>query len=630
MTMFDAVRNSKKVTQIFLALITLPFAFFGVDAYLRNSGAEVDFANVGGIKISAQRFDQALRERQETLQNSLGENFRPDMMNLPEVRRSVLDTVINRQLLRLEASKKNLTVSNEMLLMAVSQMPMLQENGQFSSSRYAEFLRTQPNFEAQLQQSLLFQQLLGAFEESSFVSEAQIDELFKAQFEERQFAEFKVAAEPFLAQVKIEPAALKKYYDEHQSQFEVAEQVKLDYVILSPEALLPQIKVGEAEIKAWFDSHADRYQQEEQRRVSQILILPGAGDEARAAAKLKIEDLLKQVQAAPTKFAELAKQYSEDPNGSGQKGGDVGYFGRGMMTQPFEDAAFAQKEGQISDIIESEAGFHIIQLTGIQPAKKHTLGDVRTEIEKELKQQAAERKFAELRESFSASAYDEMDSLQPAATLAGVPIQHADWLTKNPTPQQMASLGPVAHASVLSAVFASEAIKDKHNTKAIDVASNTLLSARVVEYQPATLKTLESVSSQIETRLKNQDAAALAKKSGEEIIAKLSSGEDKLKWSTEQNLSRVQARNGPAALQAVFKAGTEKLPSYAGASNDSDYLIYKISKASLPEKSDEAARKALKAEYSSILSQEDMSAYLSSLRQRYKVTINTAALEVKQ
>jgi len=341
--------------------------------------------------------------------------------------------------------------------------------------------------------------------------------------------------------------------------------------------------------------------------------------------------VLKDVQKTPAKFAELAKQYSEDP-GSAQKGGDLGFFGHGMMVKEFEDIVFKQKEGEISGLVQSEFGYHIIKVTGIKAGKQRALDEVRAEIESELKRQAASRKFAEAAESFTNMVYEQSDTLQPVADKFKLAVQQSSLLPKNPDPRVMAALGPLANPKILASLFSEDAIKNKRNTEAVEIAPNTLLAARVIEHTPATSIPFDTVKPEIEKRLKSEEAAVLAKSSGEARLSELKQGgEDKLAWSVPKSASRMQRGEiPPAVVQAVFKADVQKLPAYAGVEIGGGYALFKIVKINSPEKIDEAKLKGLQGEYGSIVAQEDLSAYLAGLRQRYKININKTLLEAKE
>ena len=633
--MFDSVRNNKKIVQIFLALITLPFAFFGVDSYVKSSEAGSDLASVGDTKITVSQFEQSMRERQDQLRQSLGANFKPEMMNTPEAKLSVLNSLVDQRLLLLEADKNRLQTSDEALREVISRIPSLQEDGKFSMSRYEAVLRSQnmsqPQFEARLRQDLTLQQLIGAVGETAFVSDTQAEAMLRLQSETRQYSELKISAEQFADKVKLDEQAAQKFYDENKARFEVPEQVRAEYLVLSLDALLSQVTISDAEVKSWYEGHQDRYEQSEERRASHILIVANA-DTDKEKAKAKAEEVLKEVQKSPAKFAELAKQYSQDP-GSAQKGGDLGFFGHGMMVKAFEDIVFKQKEGEISGLVQSDFGYHIIKVTGIKPGRLRPLDEVRSEIVAELKAQAASRKFAEAAEAFTNMVYEQSDSLAPAAEKFKLKVEKSGLVSRNPDPKTLAALGPLANPKILGALFSEDAIKNKRNTEAVEIAPNTLLAARVVEHVAATSVAFETVKADIEKLLKAQEAAALAKAAGEARLAELKKGNDDAKtgWSAVKNASRMQARDlPPAGMQAVFKAEVQKLPTFVGASVGGSYMLYKIVKVSQPEKVDAEKRKGLQREYGSIVAQQDLSAYLTGLRQRYKITINKAALEAKE
>ncbi|MFZ2367979.1 MAG: peptidylprolyl isomerase [Azonexus sp.] len=391
------------------------------------------------------------------------------------------------------------------------------------------------------------------------------------------------------------------------------------------ETIGAQLAVGDAEIKSWYEEHKAKFQQPEERRASHILI--GSEKIGKDKAKVKAEAVLKDVQKTPGAFAELAKKNSDDP-GSAAKGGDLGFFGRGMMVKPFEDVAFKQKEGEISGIVESDFGFHIIKLTGIHPGKEKPLTEVKGEIEAELKKAASARKFAEAAEAFSNIVYEQSDSLKPAADKFKLVVKQSDWLGRQANP----AAGPLANEKLLAALFSDDSIKNKRNTEAVEVAQNTLVAARIVEYKAAALQPFDSVKAGIENLLKRREAQALAQKDGEARLEALKKGEDKLAWGAVKSVSRMDARLiPPPAVSAVFKTDVSKLPAYTGVElPGAGYALFKIGKLDAGEKLDDARRQALLRQIGTLEAQEEIQMYLAALRSRYKVEINKAAMEAKE
>jgi peptidyl-prolyl cis-trans isomerase D len=627
--MFDAVRNNKRIVQVFLALITLPFAFFGVDSYVRSVGSEGDVAQIGDVKITQQQFQQALRDQQERLRSQMGGQLDPKMLDNPEARKAILDDLIDQRLLMLEANKKNLFASDDAIRAAIGGIDAFKIDGKFSSERYESALRAQgmtpAGFEAQLRQDLTLQQLASGLGQSGVISRTVSDRLISLQLERREVMEYRLALDSYLDKVKLADGAAQKFYDENAQQFETPEQARAEYVVLSMETIGSQLAVSEAEVKAWYDGHKDRFLRPEERRASHILIAAASKPE-KEKAQARAEELLKEIQKTPAAFADLAKKNSQDP-GSAAKGGDLGFFGRGMMVKPFEEAAYKLREGEISGVVESDFGFHIIKVTGIHAAKEKPLAEVKAEIEDELKKTAASRKFAEAAEAFSNMVYEQSDSLKPAAEKFKLSIKQSEWLGRKP----VASNGPLGNEKLLTALFTDDAVKNKRNTEAVETAPNTLVAARILEHKPSARQPFEAVKGSIETLLKRQEAQILARKDGEAKLEMLKKGEDKFGWGAPKVVSRLDPRLIPqAAVAPVFKLDAAKLPAYTGVEMPgTGYALFKLSKLDAGEKLDDQRRQTMQAQLNKLAVQEEVHTYIAALRARYKVEINKGALEVK-
>jgi len=632
--MFEYVHNNRKIVQLFLALITLPFAFWGVESYMSNSSGGDVVASIGSNKILQQELQQALREQQERIRQRFGRDIPASILDNPEIRRDALESLINQHLLALYTTKSYLTVSDAQLSDLIQTNPNFIEDGKFSRQRYDAFVASQnmsaAEFEYRLRQDLARQQTISAVRDGSIAGHASADRWIAAQLEEREIGEALLKPADFIAQVKLSADAAKTYFEANRKLFESPEQMRAEYLVLSQDALMSQVSVSEKEIETWYRSHADRYKQNEERRASHILInvAKGAPEAAVKAAQAKAEDILAQVKKAPGDFAKLAKQYSQDP-GSAAKGGDLDWFARGMMVKPFEESAFSLKENGISDLVHSDFGFHIIRLTGIKPERVKPLAEVRNEILDELKHQAAAKKYAEIAESFSNTVYEQADSLKPAAEKFNLTVQQSPWLAKSGVGK-----GLLDHPKLIAALFSDDAIKNKRNTEAVEVAQNTLVAARVVEYKPAVQLSLESVNADIESRLKHEEAVKLAKKEGMARLAKLVKGDPvDTAWGASRSISRLDSSGIAAdALHAIFAADVAKLPTYAGAAlPDGSYALYRITKVKpyVATGADNERAKSLRQQYARIVAEEEFSAWLTALRIQYPVTINKTALEHK-
>ena len=632
--MFDLVHKHKLLVQIILALIILPFAFWGIDSYRRGASTAEDVAEVAGQKITLQDFSRAQRDQQERLRAALGGNFDPALLDTPERRAELLDQLIQQRLLAVQAAKSNLVVTDAQLREIIAGLPEFQENGHFSKPRYDALLRAQGlsdvGFEARLRQDVELQQLNDAVSGSSLLAKAQVARILALQGQQREVSDAILPYDQFLGEVKLAPDAVKAYYDSHVAEFAVPEQVRAEFVVLNADALAALETVSEADMRSWYDSNVR------------------AKFEERAAAKKKAEDVLAQLHAAPDKFAELAKQYSQDP-GSKDKGGDLGYFARGAMTKSFEDAVWKLKPGQISGIVESRFGFHIIKLTGIKPASdgapeqrraSHILisapsaavaGDfnaMRGDIEKQLKQQRLGSKYADAAETFSNLAYEQPDSLQPIADKFKLTLQQSGWLTRKAS----AADGTLNNQKILDALFSPDSLNNKHNTEAVETGTDTMVAARVIEHKAATVRPLDEVKADIAKKLTEQAAMALAIRRGAAEFTDLQQGKDAgVAWSA----ARIVGRQGkqvldPDALKAIFRADTGKLPAYVGVElRGRGYGIYRISRVIDAPPVDAARAKALQEQLVRQAAQEDAIAYIASLRNAAKIEINRANLEKK-
>jgi peptidyl-prolyl cis-trans isomerase D len=633
--MFDLVRNNKKFIQIVLAIIILPFALWGVDSYV-SSGRSDDVAKVGDTSITVADFQQALREQQDRLRPQLGGN--PDQLALldsPELRRGVLQELVNQRLLLLFANDSRLQVGDDLLVNFITSVPSLQEDGKFSRERYEALVAAQgmsvEMFEHRVRQDLMMQQAMLATANGAFSGRMAADRWLAAQLEEREIREHVLRADAFAADSKPDDAAVKRYYDENRARFERPEQVRVEYLVLSQNKLTENARIGDADIKAWYEANEARYKQPEQRQASHILFRAdkGAPEAEIKAAQTRAEELLARVQANPADFAKLAKQHSEDP-GSAEKGGDLGYFGRGTMVKPFEDAVFSLKEGELSGVVRSDFGFHLIKLTGVRSEQARPLDEVRNEIAAELKSQTGSKQFAEAAEGFSNTVYEQADTLKPAAEKYGLVVENSDWLTKGGS-----AVAPFANPKLLQAIFSEDAVKHRRNTEAIDTGSNTLVSARVIEHKPATVEPLESVAGAIRQLLAMEAAMAQAITTGQSQLQKLQATEKiDLPWGKARSVSRMHTPELSAeAKAAIFAAPAGALPAYAGAKVPGGYGLYRIDKITAYDEkagADALARgQALLKHYGEITAQEELVGWLAALRQRYPVTINNASLERK-
>jgi peptidyl-prolyl cis-trans isomerase D len=626
--MFDSIRSHRRWLMVFLLVLVFPsFVFFGVQGYNQFVRDDRAVARVAGQPITPEEFDAAQRNRLEQLRRMLGQNFDPKLFDTPAARAATLDALIAEKALAQETQRAHIVVTAERLREVIAAVPAFQQDGKFNYERYKTLLAAQGQseqlFESRVRADLVQQTLLRAVADSAFVPRALAERLQRLAEEEREVRELRLRAEDFVRQVKVSDEQIAAYYAANRAEFETPESVRAEYVVLTLDDVAAQVSVPEAELRAYYEQNKARYGQDEQRRASHILFTFGADGSAKdkEGARRLAEQTLARLRANPGDFARLAKELSKDA-GSAANGGDLGFFGRNMMVKPFEEAAFRLKEGEISDVVETDFGFHIIRLTAIKPAQVKPFEEVRAEIEREFRRQQAQKKFAEAAETFTNTVYEQADSLQPVAEKLKLKVQTIDNLTRQGVPPRPAS-PPVFTPRVIEALFAAEALKNRRNTEAIETAPNTLVAARVLEHRPAKLRPLEEVRDQIRARVERDEAARLAREAGQKKLAELNAKPDLTGFEKPRTVSRNNPNGLPAAaLKAVMQVPAEKLPAFVGAELDGGaYGVFQVVGARMPAQGDAAQRTQLAQAWQQTLGGGDDVAYLEALKKKYKAEV---------
>lgn len=623
--MLDAIRKHTQgwLAKAILAIITIPFALFGIDSYLNQAGGNVAIATVDGEKISVQEFANSIENVRNRLQSE-GQKIDPSLLESPEFKQSVLDGLITRRLVNKEVQSANFRISDEQLNQHILGMPEFQENGKFSENLYQKTLQqnklTAAKFEMSIRNDMVTQQARDGVAKLAFVPQVIAQHALEFAFQQREVSTVDLKVSEFIPQVKVTPEQVKQYYDNHKDKLKVPEQVKLEFALLSAASLMGQVSVSDQELKEFYDANVAKFQGDEQRQASHILI--GFSGQDKETAKAKALDILAQVKKNPKNFEELAVKYSQD-TGSATKGGDLGSFGRGAMVKPFEDAVFGMKVNQISDLVESEFGYHIIKLSGIT-GQGSSFDQLKTQIKAELIFQKAQAKYAELSEDFSNMVYEQSASLEPVAKKYNLQLQTTPLMSRADGAKFF------KNDKIMALAFSDEVLKEKRNSEAVEVSPNNLVAVRVVEFKPEALRSFEEVKAGIEAVLKLEQAVKLATEKGVATLAKLKAGENKegLEWIPSVIVDRKNAQGlSNSVMNQVFKINTEKLPAYAGFMDENkSYVIVKVLGVSSQLGDDEDAKKTAVEEYQSVLAAEYISAYAASLRAKEDIKVNTSIL----
>ena len=623
--MFDFFRRYNKIVLIFLFLLIIPsFVLFGVERY-QGSGGEEKVARVDGQNITRPEWDAQHRLETDRIRQQ-SPNVDPTLLESDVMRYATLERMVRDRVLAAAAAKSNVTISEERLSRIFAQDAGLAAfrtpDGKFDRESFQRVTgRTPEQYEASMRAELATQQMLLGITGTAFTPPALAAATINAFYDRREIQVARFSPESFASKVTVSDADVETYYKDHAAQFQAPEQASIEYLVLDLEAAKKNISVNEADLKTYYEQNTARFGTKEERRASHILITAPASASAadRAKAKAKAEQLLAEVKKAPATFADVARKNSQDP-GSAEKGGDLDFVTRGAMVKPFEDAMFALKKGDISDVIETEFGYHIIRLTDIKPAVVPPFEQVRATIENEVRAQQATQEFAKAAETFTDAVYQQPDSLRPAAEKLKLTIQTASNVVRTPAP---GATGVLANRNFLSALFAADSLNRKQNTEAIDVGSNQLAAGRVTQYTPAHPVPLAEVKEKIRAQLVTERAAVMAKAEGEAKLAAWTAKADGATFGAPVTVSRREVQAQPiAVIDAALRADASKLPALMGVDlGTQGYAVVRVTKVvprtpSAPEQAQQE-----NAQVGQSVTAAEEVAYYNLLKERFKAEI---------
>ena len=626
--MFEFIRTHKRLMQIFLMLLIVPsFVLVGVSSY-ENKGDDANaVATVGEQKVTRQEWEEAQRQQMDRYRQMFGAQFDQKMFETPEAKQAILDNLIAERALNAEIARNHLTINDATLQKSILAIDAFKKpDGSFDMEQYKGALAAQgmtpAMFDARMRRDMAMQQLSGAVQATAFAPRTVATRLSDINDQEREVQELVFPAAEFVAQVKVTDEMVKAFYDKNAALFLIPEQVKAEYVLFTPEMVEGQVSVTDAEVADYYGKNQARFSTAEQRVASHILInaKQDAPAAEKAAAKAKAEAILAQLRKTPADFAKIAKAESQD-TGSAELGGDLGTVEKGAFVKSVEDAIYQLKQGEISGVVPSEYGFHIITVTSLKPAAVKTQDQAKDEIAAELKKQKMSKKYSELAEIFNNTVYEQAESLKPVADKLKLKIETIENLGRKPSPASGAA--PFNNAKFLAAIFSDDSLKNKRNTEAVQAGPNTLIAGRVVEFKPAAKRPLAEVEAGIRQRVTVEEAAKLARKAGEAKMAAARASGDAAGFGEVKVLSRTkQPTINPAAALDVLKADVSKLPAYVGVDIPGQgFGVYRIGKVSQSATPDEARRKSELEQITGALGQQDMFNYIEVVKQKAKVKV---------
>ena len=582
--MLQTIRDHAQgwIAWVIVGLIILTFALFGIEQYAQGE-KKVVVAEVNGEDITAQEFLTLYNRQKIQLQQQFG-NLYDQIVKDEDLRKQVLEVLIQAKVIRQYAQENHLVISDQQLAAIIHAAPIFQKEGKFDQALYEELLARNglsiAQFEIEQRNSLVEQQFKQLSLASTFATPLEVKQIAALEAQQRKVAVLTVSPAAFLDKLKVSDAEIKAYYQKHQADFVSPEKVKIDYVLLSKKALEKQFQPKDEDLKAYYEEHKDSFIEPEKRRASHILIRAEAGDEeAKKQAKKEIEKILAKIRSGED-FAELAKKYSQDP-GSAKAGGDLGFFNQGVMVEPFDQAVFSMKEGEVSAPIETDFGYHLIKLIKIQPKKVLTFEQVKDQVKSQWLQQQADKTYYELLDKLTTIAYEQPDSLEPAAEAIGAQVKTSGFFSRKGGEDALTQ-----NAKIIQAAFSDAVMKSHENSAVIDLAPGESIVIRLKEKLAERPLTLDEVKAQIQKMLLSEKAQTAAKEKAEALFKQVQAGTpmselaaDGVEWQALGWVSRNSRQINAALLEAIFKAKKPKgeQPSWQLVSlENGDTVVLKI------------------------------------------------------
>jgi peptidyl-prolyl cis-trans isomerase D len=626
--MFEAIRQTKSVMIFLLALLVVAFVFVGVSGYTSFNQRSPAVAELTGASITQEQWDRAHSSEIDRLRQAMPQ-LNVKLLDSPQARYATLERLLQEAVITQATQDQHIMAGDTAVATALRQDEWLNARRDASGALNVADVEQElaargmnsDQYAAQVAYAVAQQQLTSGVETTGVVSKAAAQATLNAYFERRDVQVARFNASDFTASVQIEQSDVQAYFDANPSQFQAPQAMDVQYVVLDQAELAKQVTVNEAELQAYYEQNKDRLAGPEERRASHILLpLDADADDATvSAATTQAQTLLAQVRGNPDTFADVAKASSKDP-GSAQNGGDLGFFGKGAMVKPFEDAVFALNSNGISDVVRSDFGLHIIKLTDIKASAVKSFADMRPELERNVRTEAARKQFAEAAERFSNLVYEQADSLEPAATALGLTLQTATNVTR--TNQMPSSI--LANPQLITPLFSAEAIDRKLNTAAIDIGGQRLVSARVVQHMPAHTKAFADVSADVKAMLVAKRSGELAREAGQAALKTWQAGGSvKTGFADKVTVSRDQGGvMAPNLVAAALRAPADTLPAYTSVDlGEQAFVVIKVLAVTARDSVEPAQSASETQQFSQAWSGAELNAYLQSLKAKYKAKI---------
>ncbi|AWI53164.1 peptidylprolyl isomerase [Aquabacterium olei] len=622
--MFDFVRNNTRILQLLLLVLILPsFVVFGIQGYSQFSDQADTVAKVGSQKVPQAEWDNAHRNAVERARAE-----QPDvdarLFDTPQFKQRSLEALVRQYVLAAAANDQHLTAADARVQRLFSTDPQFANlrnpDGTLNKAMLEARGMTANQFVGLLRQELTLSQVLSGVQNTGQTSRVSNRHAVEALFQVREVQWMKFEPKAYVAGLNPTADQLKTFYNDpaNVGWLMAPEKADVQYVVLDLDSLKSQVSVSEDDLRRAYQENASRFSTPEERRASHILISvdPKATADQKKAARTKAEGLLAQARKNPAGFGELARANSSD-EGSATNGGDLDFFGRGAMVKPFDEAVFKLKTGEISDLVESEFGFHIIKLTAVRGGQAKPFEEVRAQLEDDARKQLAQRLYAEAAEKFTNAVYEQSDSLKPVADELKLSVQSMSDVLRVPGAKDQ---GVLSNPRLLEALFDPANREKGRNTEAVEVGPSKLVSARIVKYSPAARLPYEAVEAQLRERWVAAEARKAARADADRKLAAWSKAPDQAQMPASVQISRRTVFNQPpAVMDAALRVPESQLPAWKVVDLGADGVaLLKVIKAVPPQVSPQELQET-EAQFGNYWGRAEADAYYRALKRQYKV-----------
>ena len=617
---------------VILGILFVAFAFFGLNSYLQGNAANYAAA-VNDQEISLARHQRAYQQLRTRMADMLGQNFDVAQLNEDILKANALQQLINEELLLQAADAEGYAASNQLVAAQINAIGAFKEDGIFSKTLYERVLGYQgirpQNFEHSLKQEIIANQYRDGIRRTAAATAAGLSQAFVLEGQQRRFNYIVLPLQSFGDPLEITDQDIEDYYASHSDAFMTAERVKVQYLELDVSTLDPGIDVDEQTVQELYNEQAAKYVTPEERHARHILVrlLPDADEAATAAALEKAQGIVARLDAGES-FEDLAKELSDDP-GSATNGGDLGFFGRGVMAPEFETAVFELQQGERSQAVKTPFGFHIIELVEIKPEVAAPLAEVRDQLVDQLLAEARADIFYERSETLSSLTFEQPDSLQGAAAALELDIRESDWISRK------GGTGIASNSAIVETAFSEDVLLNGNNSAAIEIAPDHVVVMRMLEHQQAAQQPLEEVRAVVEQLTRDEQARALAEARGKELLASLTAGEttldaitkaDEITLASTELIQRNASEPAREIVNAAFSLQTpgEGETVYDGhATRSGDYVIIALQQVKDGNFTDlpEAARKQAWRALSQVQGEAEMAVVMTTLKDQAVIQI---------